>query len=222
MGAQNGSIVLGRWALGSTGTEGPSPMGSVVARPPPLDPRLSARHLDEMLMGIPALRGAGVLSPSPAPGAWAEAQATAGPRVPSPPCSFLNIHLAERGAGTLSQCTSSLTPDPSTPLPTSQGPGRGLEARLALPGRQEALHVHGPLLLPLPESGSAQGPRNQAVSFHGEQRGGRSPGRGVQPASPVSTSVPPDCPLLGWSQSLPKSLSGAFWGKELGGLGCVF
>lgn len=70
------------------------------------------------------------------------------------------------------------------------GPGRGPEARLALRGRREALHVHGPLLLPLPESGSAQGPRKQAVSFHREQRRGRRAGRGCshQPGVHIGAS----------------------------------
>lgn len=217
----------GRWAPGSTGTEGPSPMGSVVAWPPPRDHRLSARHPDETVMGTNSEGSrtgrAGVPSPSLGPGARAEAQATVGPWAPSHPRLFLNIHLAERGswdakasvhilANSSPQRTAARLPGP--------GPGAGGQAGPPWP-------PGGPAC-PWPPSPAS--PRIRQCP--GTQESGRPLSQGaeareegwerVQPTSPVSTLVPPDCPLLGWSQTLPKSLSEAFWGKELGGLGFVF
>lgn len=64
-------------------------------------------------------------------------------------------------------------------------------------------------------------PGSRPSLFTGSRGEGGGLGEGAA-TSPVSTLVPPDCPLLGWSQTLPKSLSEAFWGKELGGLGLVF
>lgn len=70
--------------------------------------------------------------------------------------------------------STSLTPFPSTLLPAFQTPGvMGVQgARLALPGFQEALHVHGPL----PDSfqpGSAYGIRESGcVLLPGARRDG--------------------------------------------------
>lgn len=79
---------------------------------------------------------------------------------------------------------SSLTLFPSTLLPAFQTPRvTGGGARLALPGFQEALHVHGPSLTPS-NLAVPVGSETQAVSFCREYGGvGRRAWRGAKPTS---------------------------------------
>lgn len=99
----------------------------------------------------------------------------------------MNIDPAGREAGTprSSAClllTNSIPKHTAACLPDSTG-DRGEGARLALPGFQEALHVHGPSLTPS-NLAVPVGSETQAVSFCREYGGvGRRAWRGAKPTS---------------------------------------